>query len=204
MSAPPPDAGDDAAWVKVEMPLPPPALHAFLSDIERLYRINPWLEIDRFERRSDGSFGLAGRNLSNEQAVDVAVSLVENQPGRSLVLRYDGGIKRETRCEIEPAGAGSVLTITETYDTPPPEQREARLKEVDRSLVPWAAALRAFLLHGARWGRLPGYRLYMRRVWLPMTPKQRRITRLIVWTTAIEFVVFLFVFAIFWNEAGRG
>lgn len=204
MSAPAPAAGEDAAWVKVEMPLPPPALHAFLADIERLFRINPWLEIDRFERRPDGGFGLAGRNLSNEQPLDATVRLSQSVPGRSLTLRYDGGIKRETRCEIEPAAAGSVLTITETYDTPPPEQREARLKEVDRSLVPWAAALRAFLLHGARWGWLPGYRLYMRRVWLPMTPKQRRITRLIVWTTVIEFVVFLFVFAIFWNEAGRG
>ncbi len=204
MSAPAPAAGEDAAWVKVEMPLPPPALHAFLADIERLFRINPWLEIDRFERRPDGGFGLAGRNLSNEQPLDATVRLSQSVPGRSLTLRYDGGIKRETRCEIEPAAAGSVLTITETYDTPPPEQREARLKEVDRSLVPWAAALRAFLLHGARWGWLPGYRLYMRRVWLPMTPKQRRITRLIVWTTVIEFVVFLFIFAIFWNEAGRG
>jgi hypothetical protein len=204
VSAPAPAAGEDAAWVKVEMPLPPPALHAFLADIERLFRINPWLEIDRFERRPDGGFGLAGRNLSNEQPLDATVRLSQSVPGRSLTLRYDGGIKRETRCEIEPAAAGSVLTITETYDTPPPEQREARLKEVDRSLVPWAAALRAFLLHGARWGWLPGYRLYMRRVWLPMTPKQRRITRLIVWTTVIEFVVFLFIFAIFWNEAGRG
>jgi hypothetical protein len=199
-----PAADDDAAWVKVEMPLPPAALHAFLADVERLLRINPWLEIDRFERAFDGSLRLAGRNLSNEQSLDVAVRVVETLPGRSLTLRYDRGIKRETRCEIEAAGAGSILTITETYDTPPPQEREARLKEVDRSLVPWAAALRAFLLHGARWGWLPGYRLYMRRVWLPMTPKQRRITRLVVWTTLIEFVVFLFVFAIFWNEMFGG
>ncbi len=42
----------------------------------------------------------------------------------------------------------------------------------------------------------------MRRVRLPMTPKQRRITRLIMRTTVVEFVVFLFVFAIYWNESG--
>ncbi len=49
-----------------------------------------------------------------------------------------------------------MLTIAETYDTPPREQREAGLKGLDRSLVPWAGALRAFLLHGARSSWLPG------------------------------------------------
>jgi hypothetical protein len=184
------------------MPLPPDALHAFLADVERLFRINPFPEVDRFERQGGGVLRLAGRNLSNDRPMDLTVRLTGSVPGRSITFAYDEGIPRETRCQIEPAAAGSVPTITETYDTPPPEQREARLKEVDRSLLPWAAALRAFVLHGAHWDWLPGYRPYMRRVWLPMTPKQRRITRLILWTTVVEFEVFLFVFAIYWNESG--
>jgi hypothetical protein len=106
--------------------------------------------------------------------MDLTVRLTGSVPGRSITFAYDKGITRQTRCQIEPAAAGSVLTITETYDTPPPEKREARLIKVDRSLVPWAAALRAFVLHGARWDWLPGYRPYMRHVWLPMTPKRRR------------------------------
>jgi hypothetical protein len=194
-------AEDDAAWVKVDMPLPPAALHDFLLDIERLFRLNPWLEFERIERPAAGRFRLVGRNHANSQPLQVDVALTESIPGRSLILAYDGGIKRETRCEIEAAGAGSVLTITEIYDTPPEERREEALKEVDRSLLPWAAALRAYLRNRRRWGWLPGHRRYMERFWLGMSPRQRRIVRLIVWTTAIEFVVFLFVFAIYWNES---
>jgi hypothetical protein len=36
-----------------------------------------------------------------------------------------------------------------------------------------------------------------------MRARERRIARLIVWVTVLEFVVFLFVFAIYWNEATR-
>jgi hypothetical protein len=196
-------AEDDAAWVKVEMPLPPAALHAFLLDLERLFRINPWLEFEGIERTAPGRLRLRGRNHSNSQPLEVGVWLAHSEPGRSLVLRYDRGIKRETRCEIEAAAGGSVLTITEAYDTPSEAQRDEKLKEVDRSLLPWAAALRAYLIDRARWRWLPGHRWYRERFWLGMTPRQRRIVRLIVWTTAVEFVVFLFVFAIYWNEAWR-
>jgi hypothetical protein len=202
VSAPRPPE-DDAAWVKVEMPLPPAALHEFLLDIERLFRINPWLEFERIERPAAGRLRLFGRNHSNSQPLEIGVSLAESFPGRSLVLSYDKGIKRETRLEIDAAPAGSVLTITETYDTPSEGQREERLKEVDHSLLPWAAALRDYLRNRARWAWLPGHRWYLERFWLGMTPRQRRIVRLLVWTTVAEFVVFLFVFAIYWNEAWR-
>jgi hypothetical protein len=37
-----------------------------------------------------------------------------------------------------------------------------------------------------------------------MAPRQRRIVRMIVWISVLEFVVFLFVAAIFWLErSGR-
>jgi hypothetical protein len=202
VSAPRPPQ-DDAAWVKVEMPLPPAALHEFLLDLERLFRINPWLEFERIERPAAGHLRLLGVNHSNSQTLEVGVSVAENLAGRSLVLAYDKGIKRETRCDIEAAAGGSVLTITERYDTPSEHEREQRLKEVDHSLLPWAAALRGYLLSRARWRWLPGHRWYMERFWLGMTPRQRRIVRLILWTTVAEFVVFLFVFAIYWNEAWR-
>lgn len=195
---------DDAAWVKVEMPLPPAALHDFLLDLERLFRVNPWLEFERIEKAAAGRLRLLGINHSNGQPLQVGVELRETHPETGLVLYYDAGIKRETRFDIESAAGGSVLTITDIYDTPPEEKREERLKEVDHSLLPWAAALRGYVLNRARWGWLPGHRWYMERFWVGMTPRQRRIVRLILWTTAAEFVVFLFVFAIYWNEAWRG
>jgi hypothetical protein len=192
-----PDA--DAAWAKVEVPLPPDALLAFLGDVERLFRINPQLELERVTREGEDTLHLLGRNESSEQPVELRARVVRQAPGSALVLRYDGGIKRETRFGIEPAPGGATLTITETYDTPRDAEREAYLRQVDRSLIPWAAAIRDHLRNRVRWGWVPGHARYMERFWLGMTPRQRRVTRLIVWITALEFVAFLFVFAIWWN-----
>ena len=52
----------------------------------------------------------------------------------------------------------------------------------------------------ARFGALPGYRWWTERFRLGMTPRQRRIVRMIVWVSVLEFVVFLFVALIFWLE----
>jgi hypothetical protein len=194
MSAP---AIEDAAWVKLALPIPVVALNEFVLDVERLLRINPCIEFERLARNPDGAWRLEGRNESNEQAIATAVRVLADPDHRGLALFYDSGLKRETRLEIEAAPDGAVLTITEVYDTPAPEERESRLPEVDRSLMPWAAALRRHLLRRQRWGRLPGYRWLVERFWLGMPPRQRRVARLIIWTTLLEFVVFLAVMAIY-------
>lgn len=190
-------AVEDAAWVKLAVPLPVAALNDFVSDVERLLRINPCIEFERLARTADGAWSLQGRNESNEQAIATTVRVHADPDNRGLALLYDSGLKRETRLAIEPAPDGAVLTITEVYDTPAPDERERRLQEVDRSLMPWAAALRQHLLRRRRWGGLPGYRWLVERFWLGMPPRQRRVARLIIWTTLLEFVVFLAVMAIY-------
>ncbi len=192
---------DDAAWVSLSLPLAPQALQEMLCDVEVLLRVNPCLEFERLERMPGGRLELAGRNDSNHQAFATGVDYAARSDGRGFVLRYDSGIKRETHFEIAPAldtdPSGSVLTITEVYDTPPQAERERRLAEVDRSLVPWAAALRAYLLQRARWGTWPAYRWLNERFWLGMPPRQRRVARLIIWTTLLEFAVFLAALAVY-------
>lgn len=190
----------DNAWVKAEMPLAPAALLEFLRDGERLLRLNPWLEIDHYAPLAPDRHALAGRNTANEQALDCTVAIAEE--AAALTLRYDAGIKRETRFEIEAAAQGSILTITETYAPAGEEDREHRLAQIDRSLVPWAAALRKHLLRRARWGVLPGYRRLVEGFWLGMQPRQRRIVRMILWITLAEFVVFLLVVAIWVSATG--
>lgn len=192
---------DDAAWVSLSLPLAPQALQEMLCDVAVLLRVNPCLEFERMEQMDGGRLELAGRNDSNQHAFATGVDYVVRNDGRGFALHYDSGIKRETRFEIAAAldtdpGAnpgGSVLTITEVYDTPAEAERERRLAEVDRSLVPWAAALRAHLLQRARWGKWPGYCWLIERFWLGMPPRQRRVARLIIWTTLLEFVVFVAV-----------
>jgi hypothetical protein len=194
-------SADDAAWVSLSLTLAPQALQDMLCDVKVLLRVNPCLEFERLEQMPGGRLELAGRNDSNHQAFATGACYAARKDGRGFVLRYDSGIKRETHFEIAPAldtdPGGSVLTITEVYDTPAEAERERRLAEVDRSLVPWAAALRAHLLHHARWGNWPGYRWLVERFWLGMPPRQRRVARLIIWTTLLEFVVFVAVLAVY-------
>ena len=128
------------------------------------------------------------------------------QLGASFTLDYAGGLKQATVISVqELAPASSRLVVKDCYPAHlDATEREARRSEVDNSLVPWGAALRLYFLRHARWGWLPFYGWFQDRFWLKMPPRQRRIARLIIWTTALEFVVFLFVFVIYWLELGRG
>lgn len=187
----------DAAWVKLALPIGPGALPGFLRDIELVLRINPCIEFEQLARMPDGRWHLAGRNDSNGQAFDTMAEFAATADGSGFELHYASGIKRMTRFGVAPDPGGCVITITESYTTPGSEEQERRLAEVDRSLTPWAAALRAHLLRRARWGGMPGYHWLAERFWFGMPPRQRRVARMIIWATLLEFVVFVAVLAVF-------
>lgn len=193
----PPPGAEDAAWAVIRTPLAPHGLRAFVADLPRLFRINPLLTFSAC-RIEDGRLRLAGRNDSNGRGFDLLAEVVVTAAGAEV--RYPEGLKRATRFLVEAEGSGSRLTIVDDYGGTDAAERERRLDEVDRSLVPWAEALQEYLLRWWRWGWLAPWRWYMRRVWEPMSPQARRITRWIVIITILEFVFFLFVFAIFWIE----
>ena len=203
--APPPapagsgPAPADAAWVTVDSPLPMETLREFCRDVERLYRINPCLEIAAWRPIADDTFRAAWRNTSNQQ--DVALDLrIERESVDAFEVAYSQGLKRCTRFVLAPAAAGSRLTITDDYSGVPEEERARRVAEVDPTLVAWGWALHAYLRRERRWRRNAVYRWYMRRIWLPMKPGARRITTLLVLVTAAEFLIVLFVGLIWWIE----
>jgi hypothetical protein len=200
MDAPPP-AARDAAWTSVELAVAPAAVGRLLRDPRLLLRLNPCLEIEYLEHLADGRLRFAARNESNgcRVAAEVAVAITPAADG--LVLDYSDGIKRETRLQVAPTAGGARLELTETY-SPPADDGAVAPAEVDRSLLPWTAALRRHLERDARFGGIPGYRWLAESFWLSMSPRQRRVAWLIVWTTALEFAVFLAVLAIY-LAAGR-
>ena len=185
----------DAAWVVIETPLVPGDLTAFCSDLERLYRINPYLEFRLWHPTVSGSFAVAFRNLSNRREFEVQLTL-ERNPAGGFTVRYDRGIKRSTRFEIESAASGSHLRITDDYHG----EAAADLGEVDRSLHAWGVALRDYLLRERRWRWCGPWRWYMRRVWVPMKPSARRITYIILMVTLAEIALIALVLAIYWIE----
>ena len=185
----------DAAWVVIETPLVPGTLAAFCSDLERLYRINPYLEFRLWRATAPGGYAVAFRNLSNRREFELQLTLERNSAG-DFTVRYDRGIKRSTRFEIESAASGSRLRITDDYHG----EAAADLGEVDKSLHAWGVALREYLLRERRWGWCVPWRWYMRRVWVPMKPSARRITYIILMVTLAEIALIALVLAIYWIE----
>lgn len=192
---------DSAAWAQAEIPLPPPALFDFLADVERLFRLNPYLDIQSWESAPQGGFRLRAANEANGCRYEVTARLEVLRQGAAFTLTYDRGLKRATEFAVEPAGAGSLLTVIDHYH-PVDDPQDQRLREVDRSLVPWVAAIRRHVRGRARYGRLPAWRWWTERFLLGMPPRQRRIVRLIVWVSALEFLVFLLLVLAFWLERG--
>lgn len=179
----------NAAWVQAEIPLPPAQLLEFLAAAERLWRLNPYLAIESWQAGDGGGFSFVALNEANDCRIDVAVGR-EILPGQGFRFSYDKGLKQATEFRVESKGAASLLTVTERYGAVAGPD-DPRVKESDQSLVPWVAALRRHLVARSRWRALPGW-LWWSESFLPgMPPRQRRTVRLIVWATAIEFVVFV-------------
>lgn len=183
----------------IDTPLGLPELRAFCGDLERLYRINPYLEIQAWQPLAAGGFRVAWRNLSNEQAETLELRL-ETESENAFTVVYSEGIKRRTRFVLGAAPGGSRMVITDEYADLPEEQRSNRIAEVDKSLTAWGWALHAHLRREHRWGSNPLWRWGMRRFWLPMRPSARRITVLIVLASAAEFAFFMLVAMIWWIE----
>jgi len=190
---------NDAAWVVVETGLEAEELFGFCQDVERLFRINPAYVFRRWEDLGGGIVRWAALNESNDREIDTRFS-VERLP-HGLAVTYASGLKTRTTFRVEPGGGpgggGATLVVTDDYSGTPEAEREARVDEVDTSLNSWGYGLHKYLRQWRRWSGLAPWRWYMRRVWQPMRPMARRIVFLLIVITALEFVGFLLVFAIF-------
>jgi hypothetical protein len=177
----------DSARAETTLPLPVAELADFVRDVERLWRLNPHLDIRNWQPREDG-FACAARDELADRDVTVAAT-VEVGDGR-LMLHYADGLRQATGILVEPVADGARLVITDHYpriDDP----QDPRLVEVDRTLVPWVAAIRRHLLARRGWGWLPGWLWWNEHFMLRMAPRSRRIVRLLVWISVLEFAVFL-------------
>ena len=208
------NAHRDSAWIAIDTPLTASQLFEFATDAERLFRLNPYLEIQTWETDRNGLVegGCVRFKYLNEMsgvARELTLTVSGFKPGVGYTLNYSEGLKRATEVCVEPGDNGARLLLKDWYDAVAEnpaatlEERETRLKEVDRSLTPWGVAIRKHILGRVRWGWLPLYRACLERFWLGMPPRNRRVSRLIIWVTALEFVVFLLVFSIYWIEYRR-
>ena len=206
-----PKSEEDFASVSIDLPLSQNNIYSFIKEIDRLYRINPyleiksWKEIEKDEINSGKSINAELLNEMNGMHQALTLSLSEIEPGKSISIKYDSGIKQETIFSVVGITDTSCkLTIKELYLADLSEtEKNARLNEVDKSLVPWGEAIHGYFARRRRWGKLPLFSWLQDQFWLGMPPRHRRIARLVLWTTVLEFVVFIFVFVIYWLELSR-
>lgn len=201
-SAPPPIASNDAAWAAIDLPLPIERTAAICHDTEAVFRVNPFWVFTEWRALAADAFHISFHNESNAQNLVTALRR-HTGPGAGFTVEYDTGLKRRTVFLLEATPAGSRLTLVDDYDGTPAEERARRANEVDRSLLAWARALQRYIVRIKRWSWVPGWRWYMRRVWVPMRPSARRIVWLLFLITLAEFVVFLFVLLIYAIEQNK-
>jgi len=203
---------EDSAWINVDLPFPKEEVYRSISSIERLFRLNPYLEIRSWKETDPGKI-FQGKNIHvrslnemNGMESDVTMVIEDLRPDSSFKINYGEGLKQTTSFALETLTPSSCrLTMKENYLTSiSAAEREARLNEVDKSLVPWGAAIHKYFTRRKRWGSLPFFGWFQDRFWMSMVPRHRRIARLLIWTTILEFIVFLFVFVIYWLELRRG
>lgn len=186
----------DAVWASFLVSFPPDVVQRHCRDVEVMYRVNPYYYFDVWRRTGPETFHVEFENQSNKTHLSLDLNVMP-ESGRGLTIAYIGGIKKRTVFTVEPAREGSRITITDDYDLLPIKEREERKAEVDKSLNAWAEALRIYFLRLKRWSWLPGWRWYLRRVWIPMKPSARRIVWLVYLITVAEFFFFLFVLLIY-------
>lgn len=201
--APPaPIRSSDAAWVTIPTRLSPERLHELSRDIEAMFRVNPYLYFKSWRQTGQDRCHVEFRNESNKQELALDMQ-VRPGPDLGFAVEYAQGLKKRTVFTIEPAEGGSRLTIADDYESVPDAERERRAGEVDKSLLAWGEALRVYFLRFHRYGRVPGWRWYIRRLWIPMKPSARRIVWLLWLITVVEFAFFLFVLLIYVLEQNK-
>jgi len=189
----------DAAWARVPTAYRPEDLARELADAEVLLRLNPYYYFSTLKKTGPKTYHAEFQNHSNEQAVTADVD-VETAPGGGITLNYRRGVKKRTIFSIEPSESGSTLIVTDDYSGTPEAERREKESEIDKSLTAWATAVQTYLARLKRYSRLPGWRWYIRRIWIPMKPSARRIVWLLYLITAVEFFFFCFIVAIWWVE----
>ncbi|NOZ11932.1 MAG: hypothetical protein GXP09_12955 [Gammaproteobacteria bacterium] len=195
-----PTQSEDSVWASFNSSMDTDSLKSFCGDIERLFRINPLLEFNKWTTLGKNHYRFSGRNISNEEPFDFEVELKVEELTDGYRVLYTNSLKTSTTFKIGPSPQGSKLTITDNYDGLSAKERDARLGEVDRSITTWASYLQKFIRTWQRWSRFRPWRWYMRRVWQPMKPAGRRITHMLLLISLFEIALIALGVVIYFIE----
>lgn len=198
----------DAAWAILHTPMSEIELNQFCQDIERLFRINPMLNVEKWQALSPNRYYFAGQNISQKPPFDFELIMTVEQSPNNIQIHYEQGLKTRTTFVIEPVSSQqnatdppqSKLIITDFYGGLPEAERAQQLHEVDKSISVWANDLQQYLLNWKKWSQYGLWRWYMRHIWQPMKPMGRRITYILFWMTVVELAFIFLGTALYYLE----
>lgn len=195
-----PTAAENAAWVEFNIPMQVDELKLFCTDIERMFRINPHLEFTEWEKLGENHYRVAGKNTSQEPAIEFGYEFTVDDSQDVLRVLYKDCLKLSTTFKAESSELGAKLTIIDEYHVLSDDEAKAREGEIDRSLEVWANYLMRYMLTWTKWSWLSPWRWYMQKVWLPMKPMARRITYTLIWITLFEMALIALGVAVYYAE----
>lgn len=190
---------DNAAWASLNTKMPANELINFCSDIERLFRINPYIEFIKWQPQGAESIDIHIRNISNSAPIILETTITIEKLINGFKVNYKDGLKSHTTFEVEANEQGSELKITDEYhDVADGDEDVTKL--VDKSIVAWAKDIQEYIFKWQRWKWLAPWRWYIRGPWQKMKPAARRISYMLFWITFAELLGFFLVFIIFWYD----
>ncbi|MGH1536707.1 MAG: hypothetical protein ACRBDX_01425 [Gammaproteobacteria bacterium] len=178
----------DKAWAEFKTPLSQEALLLFCGDVEQLFRINPYLEVNKWEVIEKDKYSVDLTNHSQASEFSLQTYIEVTNVSNGVQLDYNNGIKSSTTIITQPQPEGSKLVITDHY-RPLDNSNSKLLTQVDKSLHKWAEEIQNYLTTWQRWSWFLPWRLYKKHIWLPMKPSARRITYMLIWISLIEIAL---------------
>lgn len=186
----------NAAWVTIPTRLPAAELFSACHNVERLFRLNPYLRIFSWRALSKNRFEAEWENYSNEQTIKIATGIEVAQLDNELQLKYAAGIKRKTYFRIEQPQStnGSLLMIIDDYG----DSSQSDIQQVDKSLSAWGQAAEKFFARYYYLRHIPCADKLIDRFWIRLSPSGRRIAYILIVITAIELIALLLFVVLYW------
>ncbi|MDH5178736.1 MAG: hypothetical protein OEZ39_15045 [Gammaproteobacteria bacterium] len=191
-----PVAEDEVAWVTIQTTLSHEQLVTLCHDIEVMFRLNPYYRFSAWKQTGQDGIHVQFKNESTQQDHNLQLQIGDKNDAGCTVY-YSHGLKKRTIFAVQRAESGSNLVILDEYEKLSLGEEDPRMAEVDKSLTAWGAAIRRYIIRQQRYGKIPGWRWYIRRLWLPMNPSARRVVWFIWLISIFELGVFLFALLIY-------
>ena len=184
----------NAAWVVIPTRLTTAVLFNFCRDIERVFRLNPYLKIISWRERNANKYEIELENYSNEQVIEVSAQIKVEELQNELQLNYSSGIKNKTYFIVEETDRGAQLMIVDDYG----ESNQQVVEQVDKSLSAWGNALERFFAAYKLVRHFPWADKIINRWWIRLNPSGRRIIYILMVITAIELLALLLFVILYW------